>query len=697
MGKMEEFELKDQIAKITGAVDSIAKEINTIPDKEELKDAPIEFRSKLKDLANELNNCKLRFGAKKYFVVCLGAVKAGKSTLLNALAEKWVSPDGSGIETTKHCSIILSADKDHPEGITVYRTIRKEKDDKYIAHLLDYFQNIKKWESLKNDFEKSRLFALNYLEEILTKEKSDLLQNFHDFCLAEIRVNVSDSSILKKDVAFIDMPGLDGVIAGVKAQPIIEEIPQQCQHLLWVQSTVSALNCTTYENLKNFTANKSTEIPVYCILNQMKAKSEWHKKDAVDQDCDLQVKKLWDKLPQSGNRKSSTFVVNAAMAWDWCVYTQVSNKLKSEFSRERLLEESKIEELKNSIYEKVKDRKSAILLEDALHKLDSLCSKLHSEDIPQRHDIIEYKRQTVQASENARKDKRNWEECKSRYDMLFKSISEKYKNEIQREINDKFNDKKEALKNAIGAVKIDSVVPGNLDNNIDKDTYEKLLHDWIISRDKKFKENIRCVFLEFFNEIHVVITNKFCSFKNDLNGDIVGAGYKSEFLKTHIDQSIINKDRVIEILKHDIFYSEQDKDSSIKSIDSMEKFYEHTKFKISKNSPWRKLFHWTPSRNVKEITDYAEELLIQYKNHSQNQLEDSIKDTLKYSSQRAFNEKSAEIDQAVQKYLRNKIKELGDTISLNEKIIDAIEKIQDDVKREIKKKCEKLTDDLRRK
>lgn len=695
---MEELELKQKIAEITGSVEEIIAEINTIPDKEEFNDAPLEFRSKLKDLANDLNNCKLRFGAKKYFVVCLGAVKAGKSTLLNALAEKWVSPDGSGIETTKHCSIILSADAEHPEGITVYRTIRKEKDDKYIANLLDYFQNIKKWESLKNDFEKSRLFALNYLEEILTKEKSDLLQNFHDFCLAEIRVNVSDSSILKKDVAFIDMPGLDGVIAGVKAQPIIEEIPQQCQHLLWVQSTVSALNCTTYENLKNFTANKSTEIPVYCILNQMKAKSEWHKKDAVDQDCDSQVKKLWDKLPQSGNRKSSTFVVNAAMAWDWCNYDQVSNKLKSEFSRERLLEESKIEVLKNSIYEKVKDKKSAILLEDALHKLDSLCCRLHSADNPQKHDIIEYKGQTDQALENARKDKRNVEECKSKYDMLFKSISEKYKNEIQREINDKFTDKLEALKNTIDEVMVNEVVPGNLGDNIDKATYEKLLRDWIISRDKKFKENIRSVFLEFFNEIHVVITNKFGSFKNDLNGDIVGAGYKSEFFETYIEKSIIDKDRVIEILKHDIFHSEQDKDSSIKSLDSMEKFYENKKIDIPTGRWVQKAKFRNYDRNPKEITDYADDTLLKpYKNHLKDQLEESIRSILKYSSKNAFDEKSSEIDQDIQKYLRNKIKELGDTISLNEKIIDAIEKIQDDVKREIKKKCEILTDNLRRK
>ena len=63
----------------------------------------------------------------------------------------------------------------------------------------------------------------------------------------------------------------------------------------------------------------------------------------------------------------------------------------------------------------------------------------------------------------------------------------------------------------------------------------------------------------------------------------------------------------------------------------------------------------------------------------------------------SFDEKTQEINHNVGSYFTCEINTLIKEINLNEKIVNALKKIQDDVKREILYKCENLEFELERK
>ena len=49
--------------------------------------ADSEFHKILLTIRNQFDNCRRKLASEKYFVACFGALKAGKSTLINALTE----------------------------------------------------------------------------------------------------------------------------------------------------------------------------------------------------------------------------------------------------------------------------------------------------------------------------------------------------------------------------------------------------------------------------------------------------------------------------------------------------------------------------------------------------------------------------------------------------------------------------------
>jgi hypothetical protein len=116
---------------------------------------------------NELKRLERAFNTRRFVVVTIGALKAGKSTLINAMTGCNVSPAGTGAETTKKCSIILAADEEHPEGITLYRYMNTvasadtspeehlNKCKENTQTLMDYFKGVCEWnENEFRDFDK---------------------------------------------------------------------------------------------------------------------------------------------------------------------------------------------------------------------------------------------------------------------------------------------------------------------------------------------------------------------------------------------------------------------------------------------------------------------------------------------------------------------------------------------------------------
>lgn len=275
-----------------------------------------------------INHAIRAFDQKMLYVVCLGALKAGKSTLINALVEKDICPANPGSETTLHCSVIMASDDSHPEGITLYKARSKANNKQESIEntklLLEYFQGINV-DKFDNKFEKSERHELKEGEKIFSEQLSVPHFDFEtedgrSDIIIEIRVNVkSKTNVLCKNVALIDLPGLDGVKMNVD-HPVVRCIPECSHYFLVVRSTVTAFNKTLYDNLKDW-LGKNPAIKTTMVFNEMRAKF-WHTEDSQQENLATQIDKdmkQWKEVITGKDKKDCDIdhvTVNAAMAFE---------------------------------------------------------------------------------------------------------------------------------------------------------------------------------------------------------------------------------------------------------------------------------------------------------------------------------------------------------------------------------------------
>jgi hypothetical protein len=67
----------------------------------------------LEQTCQDVDRARRQFDSKLFFVVVFGPLKAGKSTLTNALAGEYVSPAGFGRETTRRPSLVVQGAEGH--------------------------------------------------------------------------------------------------------------------------------------------------------------------------------------------------------------------------------------------------------------------------------------------------------------------------------------------------------------------------------------------------------------------------------------------------------------------------------------------------------------------------------------------------------------------------------------------------------
>ena len=390
--------------KVEEAIKTLLADVQDMAGKYEGSNHSQELRYFLREIQKELNRRQRAFGTKRLFVVTIGALKAGKSTLINALTGHRASPDGTGAETTKKCSIIMSADDEHPEGITLYRygkeaspemdeTALRDTCQKATRSLIDYFKEIRDWDE-NGEFLK-RFYPLHEnridpscdnLDYILTSSDFSGLQDFRDFMLAEIRIKTDPNdkhSVLSQNVAIIDMPGLDGLLAGVDSNEVnpagnpINFLPLYSHLFLLVQSSISGLNRTTADKLKEWKAEKKST-PVFLVFNIINSKSEWHTKDSIDDDNKKRQENASKEMEQQQVRCRAFYTVNAAKAWESChpeIYKDQYWDKEKNITEDQLREESKIEFLIEALRKVFDEQKDRIIQEDAVNGVSNALKK----------------------------------------------------------------------------------------------------------------------------------------------------------------------------------------------------------------------------------------------------------------------------------------------------------------------------------
>ncbi len=301
-----------------------------------------EFKSNLQTAYDDLS-------ASKYLFCCLGAVKAGKSTLINALCGKTVSIDSPAAETTKIPSVIRPTRDGEDEGIWFYGTTQiipqNEKDSKLeplVRKLMNYFLSDNEYKK-DHCIDRSKRYPLNdgNLEKLTTGW--DFAHDCPNAFIAEIRFKPTEGSFFigQNNVAILDMPGLDGLKAGIKEKPEIKHIAKKCQHLILVQSSISAMNSTclfAFKELKEL----HDRVNITVVLNKVEG-INWFNSEAQENYFVTIKHKSSNEIKNAGIIPNHFVPVNCFKAKN--SIENNSSKWERGINAEHLYKESNISEL----------------------------------------------------------------------------------------------------------------------------------------------------------------------------------------------------------------------------------------------------------------------------------------------------------------------------------------------------------------
>ncbi len=202
-----------------------------------------------------------------FIVLVVGPVKSGKSTLVNLIANAYVSPTHF-LECTVRPSIISQRREGEDCRITVYTTEDSRRRVEQIDSVIDSIRGIENGEWLR-DVVKSE-FELTP-ENIKDKVELGLQESLSAETLVT-SITTPGGRLMKQDVFIIDMPGFDGEYANID-DPVYDTIAQRADLIVFVQSSNSAISKVSGQFLKKLHENNK-DVPV-CLIHNVFDSAHW--------------------------------------------------------------------------------------------------------------------------------------------------------------------------------------------------------------------------------------------------------------------------------------------------------------------------------------------------------------------------------------------------------------------------------------
>ena len=202
-----------------------------------------------------------------FIVLVVGPVKSGKSTLVNLIANAYVSPTHF-LECTVRPSIISQRREGEDCCITVYTTEDSRRRAGAIDSVIDSIRGIENGEWLR-DVVKSE-FELTP-ENIKDKVELGLQESLSAETLVT-SITTPGGRLMKQDVFIIDMPGFDGEYANID-DPVYDTIAQRADLIVFVQSSNSAISKVSGQFLKKLHENNK-DVPV-CLIHNVFDSAHW--------------------------------------------------------------------------------------------------------------------------------------------------------------------------------------------------------------------------------------------------------------------------------------------------------------------------------------------------------------------------------------------------------------------------------------
>ena len=304
-----------------------------------------------------------------FIMLVVGPVKSGKSTLVNLLAHRYVSPTDK-LECTLRPTIISSVEKDAEPAIEIYSSKDETRKEKDLDLIIDKLRGI-----IDDDAE---------LREHLTKESYPLSdENIENYIAPSY--NRQDNSIITAittptgkmlrgaeggKIFLADMPGFDGNRINLSSS-LYDAMSRRVDLILFVHSSVSAFNVTSNEYLDKLRQYNGS-VPVYLIHNVFDA-SWWQDPEVRRAEVERQSKSEYEEIKRKGFNIEPDYVscINLGMVTD-ALAGGARPGCEAELEQAR----REFEAVEDRLYEKITTRIGAQRLERCLERTDKLRDEL---------------------------------------------------------------------------------------------------------------------------------------------------------------------------------------------------------------------------------------------------------------------------------------------------------------------------------
>ena len=304
-----------------------------------------------------------RYGS--FIMLVVGPVKSGKSTLVNLLAHRYVSPTDK-LECTLRPTIISSVDPGAEPAIEIYSSKDEARKEKDLDLIIDKLRGI-----IDDDAE---------LREHLTRESYPLSDENIENYIAPSYTR-QDNSIITAittpggkmlagsdggKIFLADMPGFDGNRINLSG-PLYDAMSRRVDLILFVHSSVSAFNVTSNEYLDKLREYNGS-VPVYLIHNVFDA-SWWQDEEARRAEVERQSRSEYEEIKRKGFNIEPDYVscINLGMVTD---YIKGTGRPGTEAELEQAWKD--FQAVEDRLYDKITTRIGSQRLERCLERTDKL-------------------------------------------------------------------------------------------------------------------------------------------------------------------------------------------------------------------------------------------------------------------------------------------------------------------------------------
>lgn len=380
-----------KLESISKQLETLTTEFSAVLGNDEIKSNLIRLYRRSKEYKNG-----------SFIMLVVGPVKSGKSTLVNLLAHRYVSPTDK-LECTIRPSIISGIDSEEECSIEVYTAKDENRKEKDLDLIIDKLRGIIEDESEIREHLTKEVYPLNndninaYITPSYNKGDNSIITS----------ISTTGSKLLKSadsgKIFIADMPGFDGNRVNL-SNSLYDAISKRVDLILFVHSSVSAFNVTSNEYLEKLREYNGT-VPVFLIHNVFDA-NFWKTKETRLKDVERQSKNEYNEIKSKGFNIEPDYIscINLGMVTD---YINKDENCLPEFDEELKKEYDAFENIEEKLYNKITTNISKLRLDRCLDRTEKL-----------KNDLIELIKRNKAALKNRKEDKDSFENAFASLDKI---------------------------------------------------------------------------------------------------------------------------------------------------------------------------------------------------------------------------------------------------------------------------------------